>query len=398
MLYKLLITTMAVTTVNSSFAQALTLDDALNAVKQHPQWVAAEALIAQAKGQQITASQYPNPTIDLASETHDRQSVAMMFPLETPNVRQYRQLSAEAQVVVNESQAYILQQELKNRIKKEYFLILQRKEDMALAQDEFNLLGQLRHAVQLRVKVGEAARYESVKAEAEWLSSKNRLEVSQKRLLLAKQQLSDLLALPSITAVVDISKGSDVCSVKNSANGFTSLQQHPLFKSSSASVTRDQSTLRQEQSLVTPQPSFIVGTEHEMGIERFKLGVSLPLPLWHQRDGQIATAKAKLQQSEAELNATERQLKQVYSQVLSRYQVADSQVNIFQSGLLAEAEAAFRVAKAAYKHGERGLLEYIDAQRTLASVRRDFVNSQFERHYACFDIELLTQSYGVHHE
>jgi len=269
---------------------------------------------------------------------------------------------------------------------------------LALAEEEFALLGQLRHAVKLRVSVGEAAKYESVKAEAEWLSSQNRLNIAKQQLSVSLKQLSEFLALPSLAQV---SEGgtqlSKTCAVIPSAHDYD-LSQHPLILAAKSAVERDQAALRHEEAQVTPQPTLIVGNEHDMGIDRVKLGVSLPLPLWHQRDGQIATSKAKNKQSEAKLVTTERTLKQSLAQAVSNYQSADSQFHIYESGLLREAEAAFNVAKAAYKHGERGLLEYIDAQRTLASVKRAYVNSQFERHYACFDIELLTQPYGVPHE
>ena len=376
-------------------AAPLSLSEALVLLQQHPQWQATEAFIEQARGQQVTAGQYPNPSVDVATETHDRQSIALAFPVETSGVRRYRQASADAEVIVSIEQAQIRQRELRTVLKKQYHMILQRQQELALAKEEFALLGQLRHAVKLRVSVGEAAKYESVKAEAEWLSSQNRLNMAQQKLSLSFNQLAEYLALPALPQVSEVGTTlSKSCAMTQSAHDYD-LSQHPLMLAAKAAVTRDQAGLRHEEAQVTPQPTLILGNEHEMGIDRVKIGVSLPLPLWHQRDGQIAASKAKNRQSEAQLIATERELKQSLTQAVSNYQSADSQFHVYESGLLREAEAAFNVAKAAYKHGERGLLEYIDAQRTLASVKRAYVNSQFERRYACFDIEQITQPIGA---
>lgn len=87
-------------------------------------------------------------------------------------------------------------------------------------------------------------------------------------------------------------------------------------------------------------------------------------------------------------------MKQDWSQAFIRYQNANAQLVSYESGLLKEAESAFQVAQAAYKYGERGILDFIDAQRTLASVKRGYLTNQFERRYACMDIQQLTQAVG----
>ena len=44
---------------------------------------------------------------------------------------------------------------------------------------------------------------------------------------------------------------------------------------------------------------------------------------------------------------------------------------------LREAEAALRVAQAAYRYGERGILDVLDAQRLLQSVRSDLLDARY---------------------
>jgi cobalt-zinc-cadmium efflux system outer membrane protein len=371
-------------------AQVLTLSEALALVEEHPQWQEAQAKMMQATAEQQTAAQYMNPNIELISETRDKQSLVFYQPLETRSVRMYRQASADKGVDVATYQAGWLRRQLMTHIERLYYQIAQRQQELMLADEELTLLTQLRHAVVLRVNVGESPRYEQVKAEAEWLSSKNRQAVANKQYLLARQQLAEQLALsylPSVAVVV--SAEPERCTLAKVDN---TPQNHPITAAAQSTLTQSQNMMRYEQSLITPQPTMILGAEQDMGVDRVKFGVSLPLPLWHQRDGQVASAHAKVNQSQAQLMTVERQLKQDWTRAVLSYQIAQGQLMSFESGLLTEAKTAFKVAQAAYKYGERGILDYIDAQRTLASVQRGYVASQFERHYACMDILQLTAS------
>ena len=48
-----------------------------------------------------------------------------------------------------------------------------------------------------------------------------------------------------------------------------------------------------------------------------------------------------------------------------------------------------KVAEAAYRLGERGILDYLDAQRTYRSVRNDYLNAQFDRQAAQIILDRL---------
>jgi cobalt-zinc-cadmium efflux system outer membrane protein len=48
-----------------------------------------------------------------------------------------------------------------------------------------------------------------------------------------------------------------------------------------------------------------------------------------------------------------------------------------------------KVAEAAYRLGERGILDYLDAQRVFRSVSNDYLNARFDRQSALIDLERL---------
>jgi cobalt-zinc-cadmium efflux system outer membrane protein len=119
------------------------------------------------------------------------------------------------------------------------------------------------------------------------------------------------------------------------------------------------------------------------------MGVNVPLPLWDRRRGQIADSQAAIRQSSAIRNQRQLELTAALERAYESYQLADQQVNSLQAGSLHEAESAVDAAMAAYRFGERGIVEVLDAQRVLQSVRGDFIDAQFARQAALVDLEEL---------
>jgi cobalt-zinc-cadmium efflux system outer membrane protein len=62
-------------------------------------------------------------------------------------------------------------------------------------------------------------------------------------------------------------------------------------------------------------------------------------------------------------------------------------------GSVREAEAALRVAQAAYRYGERGILDVLDAQRVLRSVKADLIDARYQLQNARIALE---QRMGQH--
>ena len=115
----------------------------------------------------------------------------------------------------------------------------------------------------------------------------------------------------------------------------------------------------------------------------------MPLPLWNQRQGQIAEASANINQVQAQLSDKELALNRDLESAYQRYVIAKNQLNSFETGLLSQAESVLKVAESAYRYGERGILEYLDAQRTYRLVKRDYLAARFDYVSTMLEIERL---------
>jgi outer membrane protein, heavy metal efflux system len=124
-------------------------------------------------------------------------------------------------------------------------------------------------------------------------------------------------------------------------------------------------------------------------VPNYRVGIQFPIPFWNRRKGPIAEAVATVRQLNSIAKAREIELRADLEGAYGRYQVASQQLLAFEDGLLREAEEGLRAAETAYQLGERGILEVLDAQRTLRIVRLDFLNAQFDRQAALVDLDEL---------
>ncbi len=77
------------------------------------------------------------------------------------------------------------------------------------------------------------------------------------------------------------------------------------------------------------------------------------------------------------------------------HEMAQARVRALSQGALAEAEAAVRVAEAAWRFGERGILDVLDAQRILRTLRADLIQARLEAQVALIEIERLQGRYAA---
>jgi cobalt-zinc-cadmium efflux system outer membrane protein len=89
------------------------------------------------------------------------------------------------------------------------------------------------------------------------------------------------------------------------------------------------------------------------------------------------------------LQSQEFSLAQTLEVAYQQYEIAQTQVTALESGILKQAEAALKVAESAYRFGERGFLEVLDAQRVYRAARAELIAARYELATAWVEIERL---------
>lgn len=382
-------------------AAPLTLLQALALAEQHsPALKVASTQMDGAHAALDTARAFPNPDIEFGSgnshllpptaQRGHNSALAISQPMEFPGLRNARQRAAEAGVASGSALLDDARINLYAQVKVYFLEVLRRQDEAKLAAENHALLLQIRNRVKLRVEVGESPRYELVKSDAELLTAESAAKGAEIRVVQSKDRLRALLGAP-------MNDQFEIVHVMSAAAELPALGKlraellanQPLLKIAIAETQRAEAKLEQERSLRIPQPTLKWSAERHPDVNLWRVSVAMPLPLWNQRAGPVGEAHANRERAAAEQERIRFSLLGELDQAYGRYQIASRQMSVFETGLMRDAEAALKVAEAAYRYGERGILDYLDAQRVFRSTRMDYVNARYELQFALIDIERL---------
>lgn len=381
--------------------QPLTLEQALTLAGEHnPQLKLAEALTEGSQAAIRTALARPNPQLNtLAGPQYRRLPGAEPGLLthfsvdqlvELPSIRRARLRVAE---LGRESTRFTLLEARLNvraAVKQAFFQVLRRRAEIGLAQENLRLVNDLQRRVQVQVDVGEAARLELTRADAEVATAQTFYNSAQLRYVNAVASLRTAVSAP-LAARIEPQGALDISVKLPPLEELRRevLTRHPSLLQSQAEIRRAQARLDSEYAQRKPQPSVRLEYERQPDLGFFRVGVSIPVPILNKREGPIGEAAAALNQARAIADLRRLELQATLERAYGQYEVAGQQVASFEQGVLKEAEAALRAAEAAFKFGERGIIEVLDAQRVLRTVRLDFLSAQFDVQSALIDVEQL---------
>ena len=379
-------------------AQTLTLQQALDsALQQNPSINIARAQQDAAIAGVTTAKAYINPEVEVGGgptrfrrgteSNGNNYMIGLSQPLEFPGVRSARRELAEAGVKVAEVGTDLARIDLRARVKSAFYDVLQRQAVLKQVEGDRTLLKDIRERVKLRVDVGESPRYELIKADTELLAAERDYQAALIRVTEAKAFLRGLIG-PSMGEDFDLVGELPLTSTLPALETLRErLEQSPQLTQIRAATQAADDRVRLEEALRMPGVTVKAGVDQDPDMNSFHLGVAVPLPLWSQRQGQIAEAAAGAREVRSILSERELALRRDLESSYQRYLIARQQVSSFENGLLSQSEAVLKTAEAAYRYGERGILEYLDAQRTFRSVRKDYLTARYDYVTAMLEIE-----------
>ncbi|CAN5572689.1 TolC family protein [soil metagenome] len=318
------------------------------------------------------------------------QHYAAYQALEIPAERAARRKVAELNSVSSRYNQQGVGRSVQADAKHAFYNVLRRREEVAHTEENLKLVEDLRRRVEVEVNVGEKGRLELTRAEA---------EIAHARFLVrsAQLELANSIALLRVAIAAPADANLDPVGTIEPPIQLPPLLQmrelvlrsHPAIAQSQTDVKAAEAKLSQERKLRIPQPTVFAEFENQPDLRFWRTGVTVPIPLWDRRQGQIAESAAAISQTNAILDQRRLELVSAVERTSEQYQLADQQVTSLESGELKAAESAVDAAKAAYRFGERGIVEVLDAQRVLQSVRGDLLDAQYERQSALVDLEEL---------
>jgi cobalt-zinc-cadmium efflux system outer membrane protein len=352
-----------------------------------------------------SAAAFPNPELEYLAGTArartpggtvgDARSLVLTQPLDLPWRRAARIGAAEAglEAAGAGTRAYVADQLARLRLR--YFDVLRREAELKNAREDVVLMESVRSRISLRVEIGEAAKFELIKAEAEALNAQKVAQAASFRLEQARSLLRQVVGggLPEGFAI----KGAlrDVPALDSLDSLRAGLRESsPELGRARAELVRAEHLLNLERRQRWPNVALKASVDEDADTRASKFGVVVSIPLWDRRSGPVGEAAAQLARARNEISAQEFSLDQAVEIAYQQYEIARTQVTALESGIVRQTGAALKVAEAAYRFGERGFLEVLDAQRVYRAARSELITARYELAAAWVEIERLQAKPG----
>ena len=373
------------------------------ALESSPQVLAARDQYQAVKGQLSAAKAIPNPEFEVNAGQQrsvtgslpvgNVSSWTINQPIDMPYTRGPRVNAAQANLESANAIRIAFEIELIARVKQRYYELMRSLAQARAAEEDLNLTKQIRDRMQIRYDQGETARFEFIRTQTEFLNAKINAESSNLRVEQARNQLRQVVGhqLPSNFTVVTEQLKTEILPPLAELTREI-LQQSPELQRARADVEATESRLSLEQNARLPKLSFKAHQYNDPSFTDRLFGLVVQIPIWDLKRGQIAEAEANRSKARNQLNVQIQSLEAQLENAYQQYQLISNQVKILDQEVVALAASAGRIAEISYRFGERGMLEYLDAQRTFRAARNDLIRARFDLANVLIEIQRLRAS------
>lgn len=395
-----------------SAGQVYSLDMIVDlALSKNPLVSSAEGTIEQQKGQQTAAGAYPNPTVtgfgghgslrdagragigplsDIESLTEYNVTVGQ--PVEWPALRAARQQVADLGFATANVGLLETRLNLASQVKVAFYDLLLAQQGADLARQNRDTVEGVARIVRARVKSGEAPQFESIKAEVEVLKARQQLARADNMVRISRVVV-DTLTGGALGATYMVHGEFRMVPRELQIDGLMArmMERHPTILRLLRSVEQSEWKIEFERQARVPTVTVNGGYWREMGREAFQGGLSVPMPLWYRRQGEIAASLGAKRREEAELLRTRNELGRAVYQHYQDVRTTAELIDVFDKGLLHQAQEALRLAQFSFQQGASSLLEVLDAQRVQRQILLDYAEA---RHALSVSLTRLEQAVG----
>lgn len=369
------------------------------ALERNPTMAGAQGYVRQSRGQQVAAGAYPNPSI---SGTAGRgtirdpstgvsileRTVTVEQPLEWQSKRRARQQAADAGAAGASAAMEETRLNLIAEVKVTFYQLLFAQRDAELATQNLTMVEEVLRMVKARVAAGEATPFETMKATVEVQKAKKEVARAQNALVAVRAKL-DMLTAGTLGRQFSIQGDFESLQQELDLDALAAraLEQHPTLRRLTKLVEQAQFSAILERESRIPNVT-VQGTYHrEAGDEAITAGLSIPIPLWYQRQGEIETALGVRHRAEAERLRAQNEIAQAVTQHVQDARTANEQLQVFESGLLKQAEQTLRVARVSFQQGAASLLDVLDSQRVYRQTLLEYAQARTDLSIALARLE-----------
>jgi cobalt-zinc-cadmium efflux system outer membrane protein len=386
----------AVDTAAAGGAPSLSLPQALALALDHnPSLRAARQALAASEGAVLQSQARPNPELAYSQEdTRSSTRTATLQWSQTVEIggkRTARMRVAERGRDVARAELAAAEAALRADARAAFFGLLAAQQRVSLAVQTLEIARNAREAAAKRVAAGKIAPLEEAKARVAESGAQLELAQAQSGLRVARGQMTALW-------------GDAVRPFGEAVGGVDALPEVPALEVLQQRMELAPAVLRARQALAQsraaaelerarrlPDPTLSLGVKRatEMGRNQLVVGVSVPLPVWDSNRGNQLQALRLADRAEDELQAVRIQLQTQLFEAREQLQASRQQARLLAGEVLPTARTAYELAARGFALGKFAYLDVLDAQRTWAEARRQYLEQLLATQRAAADMDRL---------
>ena len=370
----------------SQNTNAVALDDAIRLAQvDNPEIRVLAADISAARGEATTAKTWPNPEISVApgfktvrdpSDTQFHGDFGLEQTFEWPGKRALRRAVAEKSIAMRQLALDGFRAQLAIQVRRAYHVLLATREVVALREQRLNLARSFVAAAQKKVESGFAPEFEATKAEVEVVGAQKNLREAQAQRDTARVTLNVLMGrAPTEPLTVTGALDGKLPVPDQSQLMEQALLRNPVVKVQEAEAERTGLSLQSIRK--SRLPDFKVGPslEYTRDEQIVGFGLTLPLLLWDNKKGEVASATAAQEKARAELAKLRREILGDVTAAAQNLTAAKESIAFYTPDLRDKLKAALDAAALGYTEGRTPLLLYLEAQRTYFDTQADYFDT-----------------------
>lgn len=369
-----------------SATNALTLDNAIRlALENNPDLRVLAADIAAAQGEVTTAKTWQNPDLSVApgfknirepSATHFHGNFGLEQTFEWPGKRALRKAVAEKNVTVQQLALKGFRSQLAIQVRRAYSTRLASRDVVTLREQRLTLAKSFVDAAKKRAEGGFAPEFEVTKAEVEVVAAQKSRREAQAQQAAANVLLNSLMGRnPFEPLAVTGTLTNEMILPGQFTLLEKSLALNPAVKVQEAEAERTGLSLQSIRKSRLPDFKIGPSVEYTRDEQIVGLGVSLPLPLWDKKKGEIATATAEQEKALAELEKLRREILREVATASQNLTAAKDSLAFYTPAMREKLKASLDAAATGYSEGRTPLLLYLEAQRTYFGTQADYFDT-----------------------
>jgi cobalt-zinc-cadmium efflux system outer membrane protein len=382
------LTFLFVITSGLSFGQEnlLLLSQAVDsALLNNPDLNQARAVLSQKENEWRTLTGIEAPEISYfeeginqkAAKPFEERRWAVSQSVDFPLTTIYRLKAVNQEASALQFRVKAMENEIRSEVKSRYIEVLYALHLQALGEQQKQLAEGLYNAAYTRFETGEGNGMDLINAELQLAEAENTLSEAERLLHMARYSLFYLMGLE----VSEISYGIQFSdTLKNTQveigqiQALTVLQQQPSYLAALHNHQAATNKLREAKSNILPDIRFNLYRQNYgdgFNYNGFEIGLSFPVWLPFEQKGRIKMAEARRTEIEWQQKAIELDMKQQIEHAWHSYQSSKQIIDRYNNSMSAKSQKLQNLSMEAYRLGETGLLNLINAQQSfLANQKR----------------------------